>query len=229
MLLFSGLYNVALNAQPTTPPIVYESTPVIQESPDHRQNWLDGRVSLIGGKLTSSHRQYLYAEAHRIPVVTHRNFASLRDAGRLVPLNSPHIRFKSNRVIPFVLPKTREVVHALARAYHEAGCGRLVINDALRIGNRRALWNASRHSVHPRGMAVDVRTNIGLIGARCADVIWTFAAAQEAAGIADATKETCTKRRPCPHLHLVVVPDVDSIDDNLVAHYPDPRLSDQSE
>ena len=155
-LLFFALYNVELYAQEsgastssearsteTTAEVSFQSNPVVQELPDYSQSWLDGRVSLVGGEYTTSERQYLFAEANRIPVVYAGNFTALRNNGHLVRLEGPYIKFKSARVIPYVLPELRDVTVALSEAYHQAGCGSITINSALRLGNRRPLWNSS--------------------------------------------------------------------------------------
>lgn len=203
------------NSVPLAPveiqPINSVSVPVIQPLPvDDKapELWLTGRVSLVGGEVSSSKQQYLYAEQKKVPIITHGNFDELVGSGDLVKLGSPNIRLGSIKVKLYVLPSTRDFVHQMADDFRLAGCGELVILDALRIVGDKMPDAASSFSVHLRGMAVDIRVRD--IGERCETWMNTYLTEKEAEGKVDATREywkvdkKTGLRKPNPHFHLVV-------------------------
>ena len=228
MLLPQGLYNVPTHEQ-TQETVVFHQEEVVQElpeEPDYSEPWLDGRVSLNGGELTTSKRQYLYAEATGIPVVLTSNYNQLRNAGHLVRLSGPHIGFTEvfNRgnSVAYVLSSTLTFFRNLSEAYNAAGCGRLMVNNVLRLDDRRRPRNASPHSVHPRGMAVDLR--IIHLSPHCYGVLERLLQAAEANGEADVTLENNPR-----HFHVVVVPRQTPRLVTLEARYERPTENDQSE
>jgi hypothetical protein len=95
-----------------------------------------------------------------------------------------------------VLPTTRDFVRQLAARYRAACGSPLVVTGALRPLARR-LANSSPQSVHPTGMAVDLRKPSG----RCLAWLRRTLLAYERAGLIEATEE----RRP-PHFHIAVFP-----------------------
>ena len=95
-----------------------------------------------------------------------------------------------------VLPATRDFVRQLAARYRAACGSPLVVTGALRPLSRR-LANSSPHSVHPTGMAVDLRKPSG----RCLTWLRRALLAYERSGLIEATEE----RRP-PHFHIAVFP-----------------------
>lgn len=185
--------------------IVFESNAIVQTLPDYSAVWLDGRVSFVGGEITTSEQQYMYAEAKGIPVVQTSNFDHLKRTGHLVRLSGPHIGFTevftSGNSEAYVLPSTLLVLRNLSEAYNSAGCGRLMVNDVLRLDDRGKPRNASPYSVHSRGMAVDLRINN--LSSRCYGVLEQLLQIAEANGEADATHE----HNPL-HFHVVVVPEL---------------------
>jgi len=116
--------------------------------------------------------------------------------GELVRLNgNAHYRL-ANIGMPYVRPETKAFVLDLAADYHRA-CGvPLVITSATRPISRR-LANSSELSVHPTGMAVDLRKPAG----RCRTWLRRRLLAAERRGAIEATEE----RHP-PHFHLAVLP-----------------------
>jgi hypothetical protein len=95
-----------------------------------------------------------------------------------------------------VLPGTRDFVQELASRYRAACGSPLVVTGALRPLSRR-LANSSSQSVHPTGMAVDLRKPSG----RCLTWLRRTLLVQERAGLIEATEE----HHP-PHFHVAVFP-----------------------
>lgn len=97
---------------------------------------------------------------------------------------------------PYVRPETKAFLDDLALDYHRA-CGTpMVVTSATRPMSRR-LANGSSLSVHPTGMAVDLRKPTG----RCLTWLRRTLLAEERRGVIEATEE----RRP-PHFHVAVLP-----------------------
>ena len=97
---------------------------------------------------------------------------------------------------PFVTEETRLFVERLASQYR-AACGeQLVVTSALRPSTRQPV-NSTDLSVHPTGMAVDLRRPTGT----CLTWLRTTLLALEEEGVLEATEE----RRP-PHFHVAVFP-----------------------
>lgn len=99
---------------------------------------------------------------------------------------------------PYARPAVRTFVARLGVQYH-AACGEpLVVTSLTRPADEQPR-NASVESVHPAGMAVDLRiSNNG----RCRSWLEKTLMSLEGAGVLDATRE----RRP-PHYHVAVFPD----------------------
>ena len=116
--------------------------------------------------------------------------------GELVRLNAnAHYRL-SNTGMPYVRRETKAFVLDLAARYHRACGAPLVITSATRPISRR-LANSSELSVHPTGMAVDLRKPAG----RCRTWLRRTLLAAERRGVIEATEE----RHP-PHFHVAVLP-----------------------
>ncbi len=116
--------------------------------------------------------------------------------GELVRLNGNAHYVVANVRMPYVRPETRSFVTDLALHYHRA-CGvPMVITSATRPMSRR-LANSSSLSVHPTGIAVDLRKPSG----RCLTWLRRTLIAAERRGAIEATEE----RRP-PHFHVAVLP-----------------------
>ncbi|MEN9920833.1 MAG: hypothetical protein RL538_726 [Candidatus Parcubacteria bacterium] len=208
--LFNGLLVLAAllvsfpsfaNSVPTVPPaesLAVVSVPVVQPLPVDEsapEFWLTGRVSLVGGEVSSSQQQHRYALLENLPFMTSEaEYQSSIASGRLVRLEGPYLEMHARR--PYVLPSTAAFVLELSRGYFEFGCGRLVVKDAARLVSEQPS-NGSTFSVHPAGMAVDVRTKY--IRPECADWLRAYISEKEAEGKVDGTQEW----RP-EHLHVVV-------------------------
>ena len=115
--------------------------------------------------------------------------------GELVPLRSNGNYAVSNVRTPYVRPATRAFVTDLAARYRRACGTRLVVTSATRPMSRR-MANGSALSVHPTGMAIDLRRPTG----RCLTWLRRTLLASERQGVIEATEE----RRP-PHFHVAVL------------------------
>ena len=116
--------------------------------------------------------------------------------GELVRLNGNAHYVIANAGMPYVRPETKAFVLDLAADYHRACGAPLVITSATRPISRR-LANSSELSVHPTGMAVDLRKPAG----RCRSWLRRTLLAAERRGVIEATEE----RHP-PHFHVAVLP-----------------------
>jgi len=116
--------------------------------------------------------------------------------GELVRLNGNAHYVVSKVGMPYVRPKTKAFVLDLAADYHRACGARLVITSATRPMSRR-LVNSSELTVHPTGIAVDLRKPAG----RCRTWLRRTLLAAERRGLIEATEE----KHP-PHFHVAVLP-----------------------
>jgi len=104
--------------------------------------------------------------------------------GELVRLNGNRNYTVSNVRSPYVRPETKAFVADLAAKYRNA-CGTpLVVTSATRPMSRR-LVNSSSLSVHPTGIAVDLRRPSG----RCLTWLRRTLLAAERRGVIEATEE----------------------------------------
>ena len=99
---------------------------------------------------------------------------------------------------PYARPEVKTFLEQLSSAYH-AACGEpLVVTSLVRPISRQP-WNASPISVHPTGMAVDLRRSDRH---GCRQWLESTLLALEGEGMIEATRE----RWP-PHYHVAVFPD----------------------
>jgi hypothetical protein len=116
--------------------------------------------------------------------------------GELVSLPGNANYVVSNVRAPYVRPQTKAFITDLAVDYRRA-CGEpMVVTSATRPMSRK-LANSSSLSVHPTGIAVDLRKPSG----RCLTWLRKTLLAAERRGKIEATEE----RRP-PHFHVAVLP-----------------------
>lgn len=143
----------------------------------------------------------MYDRAQQEDLSFYRTVSSLREAvdqGELVRLTPTEDLALGALRHPYVLPATRDWVMAFAERYHE-GCGdRLVVTSGTRALSEQPR-NGSPRSVHPTGMAVDLRKPRG----RCLRWLRTALLAEERNGVVEATEE----RRP-PHFHVAVLTEI---------------------
>jgi len=116
-------------------------------------------------------------------------------AGRLVQITSnDNVEVDADVGYPYARPETRTFVNRFAAQYR-AACGeRLVVTSAVRPSTRQPS-NSSRRSVHPTGMAVDLRKPDG----RCLTWLRSALLGYEDRGRIEATEE----HEPA-HFHVAV-------------------------
>ncbi|MEA3246400.1 MAG: DUF5715 family protein [Gemmatimonadota bacterium] len=98
---------------------------------------------------------------------------------------------------PFARPAIRTFVQRLGAQYR-AACGEPLVVTSLTRPENGQPRNASDESVHPTGMAVDLRVSRS---ARCRSWLERVLLSLERTGVVEATRE----RRP-PHYHVAVFP-----------------------
>jgi hypothetical protein len=155
------------------------------------------RAQSLNGSLASINRMYAQARAENFSFFqTGSSVRQAVDAGRLVPLRERAAPLDVVGVTyPYVRPATRTFVERLAEQYRDS-CGEpLVVTSAVRPTTRQPA-NASDRSVHPTGMAIDLRKP-----RKASCLRWLRGALLdlERRGLLEATEE----RRPA-HFHVAV-------------------------
>ncbi len=156
-----------------------------------------GAAQSLRGSSASLDRQVAQSRQHDF---THlAGPAQLRrfvDAGLLVHLPGNRDYTLADVSFPFARPEVRLFVERLSSQYRRACNERLVVTSLTRPLSHQPR-NASDRSVHPTGMAVDLRLPAG----RCRSWLEGVLLSLEARGVIEATRE----RRP-PHYHIAVYP-----------------------
>lgn len=120
------------------------------------------------------------------------------DAGYLVPVRGNR-DFDLHMVsFPYARPEAALFIERLARQYRSACGEKLVVTSLTRPQNRQP-YNASSRSVHPTGMAIDLRRSSSRA---CRSWLENVLLSLERRGVLEATRE----RRP-PHYHVALFPD----------------------
>lgn len=155
-------------------------------------------VSLKGSPASMVHQNAVAREAEYTFLRTPAQVRAFASEGRLVRLESgPGYDVARGVSFPYVRPETRLFVERLG-AQHRAACGSdMVVTSATRPLSRQPS-NAHKLSVHPTGMAVDLRVESK---ASCRRWLEGALLALERKGLLDVTRE----RRP-PHFHVAVFP-----------------------
>jgi hypothetical protein len=111
----------------------------------------------LRGSPASINRMYRQARAERLAFYeTSGGVRKAASAGKLVKLEAGDDVQLHDIGYPFVRPAARTFVQRLGEQYHEA-CGEpLVVTSAVRPATRQPA-NSTERSVHPTGMAVDLR------------------------------------------------------------------------
>jgi LysM repeat protein len=152
----------------------------------------------LKGSRASVDRQYAVAVQHDYSFLDNtKDVGRFVDLGLLVPVRGSSNFELASVSFPYARPGVRTFVDRLAQQYR-AACGeRLVITSLTRPTGKQPR-NASDQSVHPAGMAVDLR--ISKLS-RCRSWLERTLLALEKQGVLDATKE----RRPA-HYHVALFP-----------------------
>ena len=114
------------------------------------------------------------------------------------------VRVRANRYFelhgvsyPYARPETRTFILRLSEQYRRA-CGEKLVVTSLTRPLSRQPNNASSRSVHPTGMAVDIRRTNNMA---CRSWLESVLLSLEGAGVLEATRES----RP-PHYHVALFP-----------------------
>lgn len=157
----------------------------------------DVPVTLRGSPESMLRQSAVAEEAGYALAATSREVRALVEEGVFVPLEG-NADYQINRGVsaPVARPELRLFVERLAAQYRSATGERLVVTSLTRPQSRQPR-NAHRLSVHPAGIAVDLR-----ISRRQASRAWLESTllALEREGVLDVTRE----RRP-PHYHVALV------------------------
>ena len=149
----------------------------------------------LRGSRTAVDRAYSYALRRGLPFSRSRREVE-REArdGQLVRLGGSADYRLRGVALPYVRPVTRTLLTELAARYREACGEQLVVTSAVRPTSVR-LPNSVVKSVHPTGLAVDLRAPRG----RCRPWLREELLSMERRDLIDATEE----RHPA-HFHVIV-------------------------
>lgn len=179
-----------------------------------RWKWVGGSVAGFGLFMTvlaapaaaqSLRGSPATVERQNLAALTH-DFTFLRDAahvrrfvegGYLVPVTSNPAYSVKRISFPYARPEVELFLSRLGRQYREA-CGETLVVTSLTRPTTRQPWNASPRSVHPTGMAVDLRRSTNRA---CREWLESVLLHLEGEGVIEAVRE----RRP-PHYHVAVFP-----------------------
>lgn len=152
----------------------------------------------LRGSRASIDRMYNHARANDITF--YRSGTGVRGAARegdLVRMSGNGDYRLHGVSYPYALSATRTFVQRLAAQYRDVCGEKLVITSGVRPTSLR-LTNSTDRSVHPTGMAIDIRKPRG---GRCLTWLRETLLHLEGQGVIEATEE----RRP-PHFHVAVYP-----------------------
>jgi len=157
-----------------------------------------GRAQSLRGSPASLTRQYEQAKRHDYTFL--RQPADVQrfvDLGLLVPVR-PGPAYDLARVsFPYARPEVKLFLGRLGRQY-QAACGEKLVVTSLVRPTTRQPRNAADRSVHPTGMAMDLRRSNK---ASCRRWLERVLLQLEARGVLEATREN----RP-PHYHVALFP-----------------------
>jgi LysM repeat protein len=153
----------------------------------------------LKGSPASLTRQNRVAHEHEFSYLdTSRDVREFVDKGLLVRLRSTeYVRLHGDVSFPYARAEVKLFAERLGRQYKEACGERLVVTSLTRPWSRQPA-NASDRSVHPTGMALDLRKSERR---SCQRWLEETLLALEDEGVLEATRE----RRP-PHYHVAVFP-----------------------
>ena len=153
----------------------------------------------LHGSTASLDIQNEMAKAHQFTyLATHAELEKFVRLGYLVPVE-PNGDFDLHEVsYPYARPETVLFVKKLAAQYH-ATCGEPMMVTSLTRPESEQPPNASDRSVHPTGMAVDLRRPVSL---KCRKWLETTLLTLENDHVVEATRE----QHPA-HYHVAVFPD----------------------
>jgi hypothetical protein len=154
----------------------------------------------LSGSWASMNKQVTEASRHDYTYIQNPDqVRSFVNAGYIVPVRGNRDYYLKEVSYPYARKEVREFIELMAGHYREQCGEQLVVTSLTRPKNRQPR-NASRRSVHPTGMAFDLRRSWNHKCRRTAEQILLRA---EAYGVLDATLE----RKPY-HYHVALFPRV---------------------
>jgi len=154
--------------------------------------------SLQGSRATMLRQNNVAQQQDYTFLKTGNQIRTFVEKGYLVPVRANESMRLSGVSYPYARPAVRLFVQRLAGQYENACGEKLVVTSLTRPLNGQPA-NASDLSVHPAGMAVDLRISRK---ASCRKWLERTLTSLEARGVIDATRE----RRPA-HYHIAVFPE----------------------
>jgi hypothetical protein len=158
-------------------------------------------LASLAGSRESMLRQNLVAQEHDYSYLRNtQEVLTAVNSGVLVAVHgNEDLELAGGEVsFPYARPEVKIFLEQLAHAYH-AACGEPLVVTSLTRPISRQPWNASPISVHPTGMAVDMRHSDRRA---CRQWMDSTLLALEGEGMIEATRE----RWPA-HYHVAVFPD----------------------
>lgn len=153
----------------------------------------------LRGSPASMARQHAVAVASELSFTgTLDEMEALAETGALVAIDGgPHYEVM-DWVFPFGIPEVRGFVERLAHLYRRA-CGEEMVVTSLTRPYSEQLPNSHQLSVHPAGMAVDLRVPRN---PDCREFLESDLLTKEEDGLVDVTLE-----RAPPHYHVAIFPE----------------------
>lgn len=152
----------------------------------------------LRGSSASMDRQAQQANVHDFTYLRDGNqVRRFVDAGYLVPVRGDRNFYLKGVSFPYARPELRLFIERLSGQYRRA-CGEQLVVTSLTRPLDRQPRNASNRSVHPTGMAVDLRRSNNT---QCRRWIESVLLSLEKTGVLEATRE----RYP-PHYHVALFP-----------------------
>lgn len=157
-----------------------------------------GAQSLKGSRATMRKQNHVAQKQDYTFLQTSRDVRHFVESGLLVPVKATKsLRLSDGVSFPYARPAVRVFAQRLAEQYKDACGERMVVTSLTRPLNRQP-WNASDLSVHPAGMALDIRVSERRA---CRSFLEEALVGLESKGVIDATRE----RYPA-HFHIAVFP-----------------------
>lgn len=154
----------------------------------------------LAGSWASMNKQVQEAARHDYTYIKNPSeLESFVEAGYLVPVTDEEHFYLKEVSYPYARREVKEFIELVAEEYHE-GCGEQLVVTSLTRPKNRQPSNASRRSVHPTGMALDLRRSWN---GKCRSLLEEMLLRLEAYGVLEATLE----RHPY-HYHIAVFPRV---------------------
>lgn len=152
----------------------------------------------LRGSSSSLDRQVSEAKRHDYTYLSNsRQLRRFVNAGLLVPVDGNRDYRLQDVSFPFARPAVKLFIERLAAQYRRA-CGQRLVVTSLTRPRSHQPRNASIRSVHPTGMALDLRRPEGA----CRRWLERTLLSLERSAVLEATAE----RRP-PHYHVVIFPE----------------------